>query len=118
MNITALVVRICKCIQESVLVVVVLDSGFGNVPMVVELFKMGIYSTCVVKKKKGWPKYTHCDEVLSKIHDKDIESIIIRKGTAVDGGYPFFLAAQVDIKHSSIILSSWTTTQREGKMQK
>lgn len=116
-NVAALVARMCKCIQGSARVVV-LDSGFGYVPTVVELLKMGLYSTCVVKKKKGWPKYTHCDEVLSEIHGKDVGSIIVRKGTAVDGGYPFFLAAQADSKHTSIMLSSWATTRRDGKMRR
>ena len=115
LNVAALVARICKCIQGSVHVVV-LDSGFGYVLTVVELLKMGQYSTCVVKKKRGCSKYTHCDEVLSEIHGKDVGSIIIRKGTAVDGGYPFFLAAQADSKHISIMLISWAMTRREGKM--
>ena len=70
-----------------------------------------------MKKKRGWPKYTHCDEVLSEIHDKDVGSIIVRNGTAVDGGYPFFLAAQADSKHTIIMLSTCATTRREGKMR-
>ena len=75
LNVAALVARICKCIQGSACVVV-LDSGFGYVPAVVELLKMGLYSTCVVKKKRGWPKYTHCYEVLSEIHGKIIHEIV------------------------------------------
>ena len=45
--------------------------------------------------------------------------IIISKGITVNGGFQFFLTAQVDKKHTSILmLSSWAMTQREGKMRK
>ena len=57
-----------------------------------------------MKKKKGWPKYTHCDKVLYEIYDKDVGSIIIRKRTAVDDGYPFFLVTQVDANIPALCL--------------
>ena len=46
---------------------------------------LGVYSTCVVKKKKGWTNYNHCDKVLSKIYGKDVCCIIVRKRSVVDG---------------------------------
>ena len=80
---------------------------------------MRLYSTCVVRKKKGWPKYTHCDEVLSKIYGKDIIfSIIERKGNAVYVDYTFFLVARADEKYTSILLSDCASTQRDSKVQK
>ena len=73
LNVAALVERMCKCIQGSACVIV-LNSNFGYVLTVVELLKMGLCSTFDVKKKKkkkrGWPKYTHCDDVPSKIHGR------------------------------------------------
>ena len=59
--------------------VVVLDLGFGYVPTVVELLNLGLFSTCVIKKKKGWSKYTRAEEVLSEIHGKDVSTV--EKGT-------------------------------------
>ena len=47
-----------------------------------------------------------------------VSSIIVRKGTTVDGGLQFFLTPQVDSKHVSILmLSSWVMKQREGKCE-
>ena len=70
------------------------------------------------EEEKEWCNYTRYDEVLSKIHGKDVGSILVTNGTTVDGGYPFFLAAWADSKYTSIVLSSWTRTQRDGKIQK
>ncbi len=69
---------------------VVLDLGFGYVPTVVELLKLGMFSTSFIKKKRGWPKYTRAEEVLSEINGKDVGTIIARKAKSVEGGYPFF----------------------------
>ena len=52
LKVVALVASMCKFIQASIYVVV-LDSSFGYVPAVVELLKMGLHSTCVMKKKRG-----------------------------------------------------------------
>lgn len=46
-----LVVRMTKQIWNSG-EVVALDSGFGSIPTVTELSKKGLFSTCVIKKKK------------------------------------------------------------------
>ena len=82
-NVVVLVARICFCIC-GLGQVVVLDLGFGYVSTLVELWKLGLFSTYVIKKKNGWPKDTRTEEVLSEIHGKDIGTIIVRKAKSVD----------------------------------
>ena len=69
--------------------VVVLGSGSSYVHTVVELLKLGMFSTSFIKKKRGWPKYTRAEVVLSEIHGKDVGTIIVRKAKSVEGGYSF-----------------------------
>lgn len=83
----------------------------------IELLKLGLFSACVIKKKKGWPKYTRTEEVLQEIHGEEVGTVIVRKGKIVNDVCPFYLAAQADSKHTSIMLSSWATTRREGNMK-
>ena len=104
-NIVAFVARIYLCICSSSIVVVI-DSVFCYILNVIELLKLDLSSTYVIKKRKGWSKYTKTEEVLSEIHGKIVGTIVVRKDNAVEGGYPLILAVQVGSRYTSIMLSS------------
>ena len=86
--------------------VFVLDLGFGYMPTLVELLRVGMVSTCVIEKKKSSAKYTSNEEIISEVVGKYVGTIIMRKDKTVEGGHSFFLATQADTKHTSIMLST------------
>ena len=63
-------------------------------------------SIFVIKKKKISAKFTSDEEITSEVVGKYVGTIIMRKGKAVEGRHSFFLAAQADSKHTSIMLST------------
>lgn len=93
-----------------------LDSGFGCIPSIVELGKPGWYATAVIKKKAYWPAGTDGQKVMDEMSMKPVGSVRVRKGTM--DGQPFYLAAMADSKHTSLMLSNWTTTQPTGPVKK
>ena len=53
-----LMMRLCKPLFGTGSVVIH-DSGFACIPALVQLKKTGVYASCLLKKKRFWPKYTH-----------------------------------------------------------
>ena len=98
---------------------IILDSGFGYVPSVIQLKAKGLFSTAYIKKHAYWPKYTKAQEAMDEMQGKDVGLISVRRGTypAGDGDRreEIYLVAQADSKHTSLMLSDWGTTQRVGR---
>jgi len=115
-KIGALVVRMTEGLHGSGRAVI-LDSGFGYVPAVVQLKNKGLYATAYIKKHAHWPKYTKAQEAVDEMQGKDVGVVRVRKGTypSGEGEEVVYLVAQADSKHTSLMLSNWGTTERVGK---
>ena len=115
-KVAALVVRMTEGLHGSGRCII-LDSGFGYVPAVVQLRNKGLYSTAYIKKHAFWPKYTLAQEAVDAMHDKAVGEVNVRKGTyeTGEGRFEVYMVAQADSKHTSLMLSNWGTTERMGK---
>jgi len=118
-KIAALVVRMTTPIWGSGKVVI-MDSGFGYVPSVVQLKEKGLYATTVIKKKAHWPKYTKAADAVDHMAGKDVGQVRVRNGTykGGEGSSPISLVALADSLHTSLMLTNWSTTRRDGKPKK
>ena len=52
-----LMMRLCKPLFGSGSIVIH-DAGFSSIPAICQLKKRGVYASCLIKKKKYWPKFT------------------------------------------------------------
>ena len=52
--------------------IIILDSGFCVLAGLIELRKMGLYASAVIKKRKYWPKYIPGNKIDSHLDGKDI----------------------------------------------
>ena len=68
-----LVLRMTKSIHGTGRVVV-MDSGFGVLQGLIELLKVGLYSSAVVKKKRYWPKHIKGDSIDEHMSAQEIGS--------------------------------------------
>ena len=115
-KVAALVVRMTKGLHGSGRCII-LDSGFGYVPAVVQLRNKGLYSTAYIKKHAFWPKYTRAQEAVDEMRSKEVGEVSVRKGTyqTGEGTFEVYMVAQADSKHTSLMLSNWGTTDRVGR---
>ena len=51
---------------------VILDSGFAVLNTLIELKKVGVFWSIVVKKKRFWPKGVAGDEINAHMKDKEV----------------------------------------------
>jgi len=115
-KIGALVVRMTEGLHGSGRAVI-LDSGFGYVPAVVQLKNKGLYATAYIKKHAHWPKYTKAQEAVEEMQGKHVGVVRVRRGTYQSGSgeEEIYLVAMADSKHTSLMLSNWGTTERVGR---
>jgi hypothetical protein len=64
--------------------VVMLDSGFCVLQRLVELKKIGVFASAVIKKRRYWPKYVPGDSIDDRMKDKEIGDVNAFNG-ALDG---------------------------------
>ena len=118
-KIAALVVRMTTPIWGSGKVVI-MDSGFGYVPSIVQLKEKGLYTTTVIKKKAYWPKYTKAVDAVNHMAGKEVGTVKVRNGKykGGEGSSPISLVALADSLHTSLMLTNWSTTRKDGKAKK
>ena len=66
-----LLLRLCKGIFGTGKVVI-LDSGFCVLKAIIELKKMGIYASAMIKKRRYWPKYVKGEDIKEHMSSKDV----------------------------------------------
>ena len=76
----ALVVRMMEGVRGSGRCVI-LDSGFGYVPSVVQLKNKGLFSKAYIKKHVYWPKYTKAQEAVNEMSNQEVGEVRVRRGT-------------------------------------
>ena len=52
-----LMMRLCKPVFDQGSIVIH-DAGFSSIPALAQLKKRGVFASCLIKKKKYWPKFT------------------------------------------------------------
>ena len=73
-KVAALVVRMSQPLWGSGQAII-MDSGFGYIPSVVQLQNKGLYSTTVIKKKAAWPKHSRGAEAIEEMQGKEVGTI-------------------------------------------
>jgi Transposase IS4 len=63
--------RLCKSLYGTGKLVIV-DSGFCVLQAIIELKKLSVYVSALVKKRRYWPKYIMGDEIKETFADKEI----------------------------------------------
>lgn len=114
-KIAALVVRMTRTIWGSGWAVI-MDSGFGYIPSVVQLKNLGLFLTTVIKKKAHWPQFSKAQEAVEHMSGKEVGTIQVRRGQykALSGLEEVYLVALADSLHTSLMLTNWATTLRSG----
>jgi hypothetical protein len=92
---TGLLLRLCKPLAGRG-AVVILDSGFCVLQGLIELKKIGVFASAVIKKRKYWPKYVPGDEVAIHMFDKEVGECDSLKGTLDGVAYDIFCLKHVD----------------------
>ena len=97
-----------------------MNNGFRYMTSVVQLREKGLYSATVIKKKAHWPKFTKANEAVEYMCDKDVGTLCVRNGTykGSEGPSPLSLVALADSLHTSLMLTNWSTTRKEGAHKK
>ena len=115
-KVAALVVRMTKSVWGSGRTVM-MDSGFGYIPSVVQLRAKGLFSTTVIKKHAHWPKFTKAAEAVDEMQGKEVGTIRVRKGEYTVNGecHKLHMVALADSLHTSLMVTNWSTTLREGE---
>jgi hypothetical protein len=90
-----LLLRLCKSIAGRGKVVI-LDSGFCVLKGLIELRKIGVYASAVIKKRRFWPKYIPGDAIDEYMTDKPVGSTDSLKGTLDGWDYDIFVMKDVD----------------------
>lgn len=118
-KIATLVVRITRTLWGSGRTVI-MDSGFGYIPSVVQLRAKELYSTTVIKKHAHWPKYTKAKEAVAEMQGRDVGSIRVRKGEYTMNGesQTLHMVALADSLHNSLMITNWATILRDGTPKK
>jgi hypothetical protein len=93
--------------------VLMFDSGFCSINGMVQLAKRGVYSSCVIKKKKYWPKGIDGDEIESHMAGKAIGVSECRQGTK--DGVKFHLTTYNDSTCNCKMMATFGTNTAGGK---
>ena len=88
--------------------VVLLDSGFGFLNVIAELRKHGLYSTCVIKKRKYWSAVTKAEEIIQHMHDKEVgyQAIWCGKSKKYDS-IDIWIGDMANSNHTYIMANTW-----------
>ena len=79
----ALVVRMTEGMVWGSRRTIILDSGFGYVPSVVQLKNQGLFSPAHIKKHAYWPKYTKAQEAVNEMSNREVGEVRVRKGRSI-----------------------------------
>ena len=74
-----LLLRLCKNLFLTGKVVI-LDSGFCVLKGLIELRKVGVFASAVIKKRRYWPKYVPGGMLDERMRDKELGDVDSVKG--------------------------------------
>ena len=92
--------------------VFVLDNGFCVLQAIVEIKKRGLFAVALIKKRRYWPKYVPCNEIIAHFNNKDVGDINAIKGTM--DGVPFHIHVMKEPDYIMMLMSTYGMTLRMG----
>ena len=81
--------RLCKALYGTGKVVI-LDSGFCVLQGLIELRKVGVFGSALIKKRRYWPKHVPGAEIDDHFKDKEIGERDSLQGTLDGVSYDLF----------------------------
>jgi len=94
-NTVGLLLRMCSSIYNSGRVVI-LDSGFCVLQGLIELRKVGVYASAVIKKRRYWPKYCPGKAMDQRMASKDIGDTDCIEGKLDETNYCLYMMKEPD----------------------
>jgi hypothetical protein len=101
----SLLPRMCSSISSSRGMVIILDSGFCVLRGLIELKKIGVFASAVIKKRRFWPKHVPGDAMDERMSTKEIGHVDTLKG--VIDGVPYDLFCMKDIDYTMKLMSTY-----------
>ena len=97
------------CWSPSLRDVIILDSGFCVLKGIVELKKLGVYASALIKKRKYWPKYIKGDAIKQHFDEKTVGDCDSWKGKMEE--VPFHVYAMKEPDYVMSLMSMYGTNQ-------
>ena len=96
--------------------IVILDSGFCVLQAIIELKKMGVYASALVKKRRYWPKHVKGDDIAEYFEEKEFGSSERLPG--VLDGEKFDLFCMKDVGYVMTLMSTYGSLQvKDGQKE-
>jgi hypothetical protein len=103
-----LLLRLCAGIAGRGRMVVILDSGFCVLQGLVELKKIGVFASAVIKKQRYWPKHVPGEQIDDRMKDKEIGDVDALNGTL--DGVPYNIMCMKDVDYTMKLMSTYGST--------
>ena len=94
-NTVGLLLRLCRSIYNSGRVVI-LDSGFCVLQGLIELRKLGVYASAIIKKRRYWPKHVPGKAMDKRMESKNIGEVDCIQGKLDNTDYNLFMMKEPD----------------------
>jgi hypothetical protein len=92
--------------------IVIHDAGFACIPALIQLKKKGVFASCLLKKKKYWPKFSHGAENESHMRDVPLGHIDALQDKF--GGEDFAIYLMKDSKYTLQLAANYGKNVRKG----
>ena len=93
--------------------VIVLDSGFCVLQVIVELRKKGLFAVALIKKHRYWPKYIPGDNIISHLAQKGIGELDALQGMLDD--VKFHVVAMKEPDYVMMFMTTYGTLPPFGE---
>lgn len=107
-----LMLRMCQSIFHSGKLVV-LDSGFCVLKGIIELKKMGVFASALIKKRRYWPKDVNGEAIAAYFEDKDVGHSDAWPGE--QDGVRFHLFCMKEPDYVMSLMSTYGTTSAKAE---
>ena len=74
----------------------ILDSGFCVLKGLIQLRKMGVFASALIKKRRYWPKYVMGENIDAHFEGKEVGETDLWRGTLQDTPYDIFCMKEPD----------------------
>jgi hypothetical protein len=110
-----LMMRLCKPLFGTGSIVIH-DAGFSSIPALAQLKKRGVFASCLIKKKKYWPKFTLGGEHEAHMAARPIGDIDARQAQFAGEQYTIYL--QKDSTYTLQLAANYGKNVRSGPTKK
>lgn len=110
-----LMMRLCKPLFGTG-AVVIHDAGFASIPALCQLKKRGVFASCLLKKKKYWPKFSRGAENEAHMAGKNIGDTDALQGSFADESFAVYLMK--DSEYTLQLAATYGTGNRKGPDKK